>query len=482
MIGCSRLNATEAKTMLRQIAIAAGLLLAAASVQADEAGRIVFVAGDVKLGNKPVAQSQVINEGDEMTTGSDGYVHLRTVDNGVLILRPNSRAKVTAYHVDAQDPANTRIKLELFDGVARSISGDAVKKAPQNFRFNTPVAAIGVRGTDFTVFTDLNSTRISVASGGIVMSGFDGTCTMQGAGPCEGGSSRELFAGQAGNLLQVRSGQPVPQLLRSTTPPPLPPPGANEPGAKGGTTSDAQLIGTDLSLNSKKATSLLSAASANLNNAAAAPAAAAPVVAPPAPTVEPPVAPPVAPVVVPPVVAPPAPIVVVPEPQYQQVVWGRWKALAGQTATTDIATLIGADGRVLAFNSAYVLGRTGGAEWTAPSQGSMAFALKQSEAFIVNPTAGTQSVATLENGRLQIDFAKTSFSTGFDLISAQGERFNLKALGYVSAKGVLLGDMPYGATNMSVSGAVGPSNAAYIFQSTIDSSRQAIGGTSWIKK
>ncbi len=459
--------------MLRPIAIIAGLLLAAGSVQADEAGRIIFVAGDVKLGNKPVAQSQVIHEGDEMTTGSDGYAHLRTVDNGVLILRPNSRAKITAYHIDAQDPANTRIKLELFDGVARSISGDAVKKAPQNFRFNTPVAAIGVRGTDFTVITDQHSTQITVASGGIVMSGFDGSCTTQGAGPCEGSSSRELFSGQAGNLLQVRSGQPVPQLLRNTTPPQLPPPGANEPGVKGAVTSDAQLIGTDISLNAKKTASLLSAASASLNDAPA------PVVVTPAPAVVTP-----APVVVTPapVVVTPAPVVVVPEPQYQKIVWGRWQALAGQAATVDIATMIGADGRVIAFNSAYVLGRTGGAEWTTPSQGTMAFALKQSDAFIVNPTSGRQSVATLENGRLQIDFAKTSFSTGFDLISAQGERFNLKALGYVSAKGLLLGDMPYGASNMSVSGAVGPSNAAYIFQSNIDSSRQAIGGTSWIKK
>lgn len=105
----------------------------------------------------------------------------------------------------------------------------------------------------------------------------------------------------------------------------------------------------------------------------------------------------------------------------------------------------------------------------------MAFALKQSDAFIVNPTSGGQSVATLRQRPAADQFRQDlDFSTGFDLISAQGERFNLKALGYVSAKGLLLGDMPYGASNMSVSGAVDPSNAAYIFQSNIDSSRQAV--------
>ena len=154
-----------------------------------------------------------MQEGELLTTGADGFIYVKTVDNGLFILRPNTKARIAAYHVDAKNPANTRIKLELLSGVARSQSGDAVKLARQNFRFNTPVAAIGVRGTDFTVFTDQDTSRVAVISGGIVVSGFAGACRPEGSGPCEGMASRELSASQRGQLLQVQRGQGAPQLM-----------------------------------------------------------------------------------------------------------------------------------------------------------------------------------------------------------------------------------------------------------------------------
>lgn len=429
--------------MLRRIVITIGLLLTTGLVQAAEAGRIVFVAGDAKLAGQPITRGQAIHEGDEIGTGGNGYIHLKTIDNGILILRPNSRARITTYHIDTQNPANTQIKLELLDGVARSISGDAVKQARQNFRFNTPVAAIGVRGTDFTAFTDQGTTRITVASGGIVVSGFGGACSPQGAGPCEGATSRELFSEQIGKLLQVRSSQPMPQLLPASgiAPDLTAPPGSNEPGLKGASAaSNAARASSEVSLDAQKSAGLLNA----------------------------------------------TPVTPAPAPQYQQIVWGRWQPLLDQAATVGIATIAGPDGRVLAVNSHYVLARTSGVEWSMPSQGSMDFALKQSEALIVNPAAGTQMPASLENGRLQVNFAKSTFATGFDLVSTQGERFGFKALGDVSSNGQLLGASQFsGTSNMTVKGAVGPEgggSAAYIFQGGIDNNRQAVGGTSWVKR
>ena len=182
---------------------------------ADEAGRIVFVAGKAEIGGQPVALNAAVSEGAELSTGADGYMYLKTVDNGFFILRPNSRARIVNYHVDQKDPSNTHIKLELLNGVARSISGDAVKQARQNFRFNTPVAAIGVRGTDFTVYTTQETSRVAVISGGVIVSGFGGACAPQGSGPCEGGTSVELFARQRDQLVQISKGQTKPQLLQN---------------------------------------------------------------------------------------------------------------------------------------------------------------------------------------------------------------------------------------------------------------------------
>jgi hypothetical protein len=63
---------------------------------------------------------------------------------------------------------------------------------------NTPVAAIGVRGTDFVVDADFRSTRALVNEGAIVMAPFSASCSVDGLGPC-GGNAVEL----AGNSFEV---------------------------------------------------------------------------------------------------------------------------------------------------------------------------------------------------------------------------------------------------------------------------------------
>src|SRR5206468_13072945 len=173
------------------------------------------------------------------------------------ILRPQTRARIVTYHIDEKNPANTRVKLELLSGVARAKSGDAVKLARQNFRFNTPVAAIGVRGTDFTVFTDNNTSRVAVISGGVVMSGFGGACRADALGPCEGSASRELSAAQRGQLLQLQRGETAPQLLQSSplSPDQVSPPRADEPLSHAGATGATNVAGQP-NLDAEKTASL----------------------------------------------------------------------------------------------------------------------------------------------------------------------------------------------------------------------------------
>ena len=101
-----------------------GLVAAAGGAVAAEAARAVFVSGQVQVGSRTLVLNDAIQEGDEIATGKQGYVYLKTVDNGLLILRPDSRARIVTYHVDKVDPSKTQIKFELLSGVARSVSGD----------------------------------------------------------------------------------------------------------------------------------------------------------------------------------------------------------------------------------------------------------------------------------------------------------------------------------------------------------------------
>ncbi|NRR29091.1 FecR domain-containing protein [Oxalobacteraceae bacterium] len=438
------------------------MLLAGAVAHAGEAGRIVFVSGAVHSGARPVAMGDAIAEGDELATGKDGYVYLKTSDDGLLILRPSSRARIAAYHVDLQNPANTRVKLELLSGVARSVSGNGVKQARQNFRFNTPVAAIGVRGTDFTVFTDQETSNVTVLSGAIVVSGFSGACLPAGGGPCEHAASRELSAGQVGQMLQVKRGQPVPQLLSGSGIAPdsvVPPRGDEPPGKSGGS---ASLAPGELILDPQKASALLKDGVLNKTDLP---------VTPQQPTVAP--ADPVQVVPSTPVASGPA----------SELKWGRWTAVVNQPATIDNAKLVSENAVRMGQNSYYSVLRTKGADWEAPVRGSASFVLRGSEVLLTTDSNQSLSAAKLENGTLQVDFGKASFTTGFDVVTSSSERFSLQSVGVVGRDGALSGGLPYiTKSNMGVSGALGPeNNAAYVFSSRLDQRRVVDGVTYWTK-
>jgi hypothetical protein len=440
-----------ARIMIRLLACLA--MLGTASVAgADEAGRIVYLAGQVKVHGVAVEIGHAVQEGDDIATGSDGYVYLKTIDDGFLILRPDSRARIVAYHVDGQTPANTRIKFELTKGVARQISGKAVKQARENFRFNTPVAAIGVRGTDFTVYTSQDISRVTVVSGGVVVSGFAGACTPDGFGPCEGGVSSELRAGQRGQLLEIRKGQVTPILLKSNNllPDTLSPPLVNEPVAK------AQSISTP-SLDPEK--------SVNLNLLETIP-------------------PPTTPVVVT-VPSPPAAVAVeVPHP----IIWGRYQTLLNQAPTLALSAVLDPHNEVVADIPYFAIVRPISSAWQVPAQGTMGFALQQSDAYLVNSTTQAMTPATLANGQLQVNFATAGFTTGFDLLnqsSASGGAVNLHSSGNVTADGLLVGaPLFYGGNNMVVKGALSSDSggsAAYVFQGYVNAQTSAIGVTYWKK-
>jgi hypothetical protein len=430
--------------------------------QAAEAGKVIFVAGRASVAEQPAVDGAPVGEGQMLSTGSDGFLYVKTIDNGLFILRPNTKARIVTYHVDDKNPANTQVKLELLSGVARSKSGTAVKQARQNFRFNTPVAAIGVRGTDFTVFTDNDTSRVAVISGAIVMSGFAGSCRPDGAGPCEGSASRELSAAQRGQLLQLQRGQATPQLLQSSplSPDQVSPPRPDEPLAHAsGTGGGANSATGQTNLDVQKTVSLNEA----INKA------------PPAPVLPPPE-------VTPPPPVPPA--IALPD---RGIVWGRWQVVLGSPPTFNLANAA-EQNDVLSLNGNYALLRSRGPDtYVAPSNGSIGFQLRSSEAYVYTdytPTYRVVTPGTLSNGVLNVDFGKQSFATSVDLTSQAGNA-RLQATGAVGADGQLHGDLANGRTNiMTVQGLLSNQNggsAAYIFDGRLDEKRTVNGMTYWEK-
>lgn len=403
--------------------------LAAGPALGGEAAEVVFAAGQVTANGMPAALGARIQEGQVLVTGADGYLYLRAKDQGVFILRPNSRATIERYRFDPADPGRTQVKVVLEQGVMRGISGSGVKAAREGFRFNTPVAAIGVRGTDFSVFTTGEISRVSVRSGGIVMTGFGAGCAAEGLGPCEGEGAEELFANQKdAALLQLQRGDARPQRLdtryQHLAPDTLAPPSTQEPTASSSSTG-------------RQATAVVRSESELLS--------------------------------VPPIQA----------DTRRRILWGRWSALAGLPANVDLAT-VPADLETIVKFPTYGLWREGPPTGALPREGKGEFTLRDHEGYFIADNRVLEG-ARAENASLSIDFATRQFDTRMDLI---GEKFktDIKATGTVEANGFFASD--FATSNTYVRGTLAGENskqAGYLYQRAVAGSVRAVGATFWTR-
>jgi len=158
-----------------------------------------------------IRMGMMVRQADRIVTESNGHVHIRFIDEALVSVRPNSELEILAYVFDAEDPEKSSIKFNLLEGTARAVSGNAAKAARQRFRLNTPIAAIGVRGTDFVVTTTATLMTVLVNEGAVVVAPFSDECVAQGFGPCST-NAVELTADSL-QLIEFDSNMALPRLV-----------------------------------------------------------------------------------------------------------------------------------------------------------------------------------------------------------------------------------------------------------------------------
>lgn len=197
------------------------------------AGNVTFVSGEATVlrnhQEHTLTPSDEVQEGDRLETGTDSHVHLRMIDGAILSLRSDSALSIEHYRYAPSAPGESRANLTLHRGVVRSISGEIGARSRERFRLDTPVAAIGIRGTDFSILSTNEVSRLSLSRGGVVMAPLSAQCRQGGLGPCEVAGAKELFDNQHQLLLETRLGEAAARLTREgTTPDELRPPHPQE--------------------------------------------------------------------------------------------------------------------------------------------------------------------------------------------------------------------------------------------------------------
>ena len=190
--------------------LAALAYLSPSAFASQVVGEVTLTIGKSKIersaGEAEPQKGSSVQEGDIIRTTDNGHVHVRFIDGARVSVRPNSVFRIHEFKFSPADPAASVVRLSLDSGEARSISGAASQAAKERFRLNTPLVAIGVKGTDFVTQVSKDVIRVTVNQGAIVMAPFDSGCRLESLGVCNTSRAKELTAEMLGQALVYRLG------------------------------------------------------------------------------------------------------------------------------------------------------------------------------------------------------------------------------------------------------------------------------------
>lgn len=174
----------------------------AASPARAEVARVIALTGNVTAvagaaGPRSLSEGAAVDIGDVIATAADSAVQLRFTDGALLALHPNTQFRIDAYAYQANSPRESGF-FSLLKGGLRTLSGLIGRANKQNYRMHTPIATVGIRGTDYSLrlcqddcFDSDDGLYLSVAEGSINASNNAG--------------SFDLAAGQYGYIRDANS-------------------------------------------------------------------------------------------------------------------------------------------------------------------------------------------------------------------------------------------------------------------------------------
>lgn len=196
--------------MMMPVFFLSGFLIALPSYAAPAAssqtavGRVVWVKGNFNAiapdnASRELKKLSVIYLKDTLITDNKSQAQIVFTDNSLMTFKPATKFSIDEYQYNPQSKKRSVGKyiMSLIEGGFRTITGLVAKNNPSNYQVNTPVATIGVRGTDYAVYLD-NQGELFIGS-------YSGT-------PCVDNKKGNLCLDEKTRYASVKSSQiaPVP--------------------------------------------------------------------------------------------------------------------------------------------------------------------------------------------------------------------------------------------------------------------------------
>lgn len=137
---------------------------------ADEAATVVFFSGQPQViaasgAARPMLRGERIAAG-ETVDSVDGRVQLRFRDGASMSLQPATRFRIDRFRYAGGDPAaGDGVLMTLLKGGLRTVTGWLGKKDRSQYRIDTTVATIGIRGTEFGAILDETGLLVTTYAG-----------------------------------------------------------------------------------------------------------------------------------------------------------------------------------------------------------------------------------------------------------------------------------------------------------------------------
>lgn len=110
-------------------------------------------------GDRVLQAGDPVYEGESVVTGKNANMEIRFLDGTLLGQGAESRVDLDEYVFDESDSG---LNFQMVTGVMRMVSGKIAETNPEAFNISTPLASIGIRGTEIIAKIDVNGQIVGV--------------------------------------------------------------------------------------------------------------------------------------------------------------------------------------------------------------------------------------------------------------------------------------------------------------------------------
>lgn len=194
---------------------ASGLVFAAVGYIYEFQGTVTAALGTGQP--VPAQKNMNLESNTTVATGARSFAVIKFEDGTVVVLKENTSFQIQHYVYNAKSPSQSSALFNMVRGGLRMITGVVSAKNRDALKVATPIATIGIRGTEFLAEL-VNPLLVQVISGSVSLTNAAGVTIVNA------GQTATVASANSRGIVAAAGTVPGPQIPNVPTPAPVPGP------------------------------------------------------------------------------------------------------------------------------------------------------------------------------------------------------------------------------------------------------------------